>query len=243
MNLNYALDLPISKLSIEDYIAAIGELPPTATLSIVTHNQADLLATTKGLYKGISLWLKVLILGQEMSEELSLYAHYRPIAEVIKAEYNLAIGTYTYSEFLQSNFDNPAFLWFFITTEESMIQVKKSGLDGYYSPLNTKHEYYTFLTWFRENIETDNIPREENPTKIKPIDGVISRFKLLLHMKAYLIKLSDKNFKKLYYDPYWKAYQHFTSYMRHCPELQFYRITEADEIIGTGGKGRGNRKL
>lgn len=243
MNSKQLLGLHFEDLSIKDYISLIYELPPIANLPIATHNQVRLLTVTKGFYKGISLWLRVLILGEEIPNELFHYAHYRPMAELIKAELDLAIGTYLQSELLQKYFKDAAFLWFLVMIEDSIAQRKKAGLDGDYFPLPGKNEHCTFFTWFRENIEADNIGREQNPTTIKPVNGINCYLRNLLHSEAYQIKLFDKSFKKRYYDPFWKAHKHYNSYTRRCPNLQFYHIDEAGDIVGTGGKGRGNRKL
>lgn len=194
------------------YLATLPEHPP---ILLTTVNEKKIFRGLRHRYTAFSLWLRHLLLGEPLAEELFLtnMKHYEPIAELMAAEFRLAVGVHPRSTNpLIREFESPADLWFCCQWVMANQCLDESlGLTELPKPEGKRKSIEEGLKLSR--LLSDSAFPYEEETSFDLLTGI-------LLMEAQEIAKTDIGFKLDYFSPYLRVFKRTGTKMKNCKHLQ-----------------------
>lgn len=226
----------MTNFSITDAINKIEFLPhlilESINIDFDTPTEKKIISLYKQRYKGLSLWLRHLVLKEGLVPEakFSDLKHFRASAELNNAFLDLIVGLHSREAILQKFYDSPVKLWFDSLWIDCNHVLSNSGLLGKTS-IYGKNDFYLFnkllLNTMDERVITPSamIDFEESP-------------------ETYLSMLAsnridyDSDFLNGYWIPFTKKKHYWERKIRDNKHLQLVGRLPNDQLFITGDKAK-----
>ncbi len=213
-----------------NYVYQLAELPPQLPIMLETDEQQAFLSINGEIWRGMSLWLRHLLLGENLAEEayVTSMIYHQPRAELMAAEFRLAVGVYPRSGHpIIRSFKSPAELWFCCQVQLSYGLLEHKGLleppkiKGKTERLNSTRRFidllesYKFTDWEDERATSQSC-------------------QLILATEAQDIAKVDANFDFTYYKPFLRQFKRNVNSEKNNKQLQNTYLLSSGEIFRTG---------
>jgi hypothetical protein len=220
---------------LSEYIYQMAELPPQLPILLETVEQHDFVARHGAIWQDMSLWMRHLLLGEALAEEIYLTntIALQPRAELMAAEFKLAVGVHPRSAHpIICQFDSPAGLWFACQIQLSYGLLEHKGLleppriIGKTERLNGTRRFIDllenqkFADWEGERATSQSV-------------------QLILVTEAQDIAKTDSNFAATYYNPFLRQFKRTVNAEKKNKQLQDLYLLPDGQLYQT----RKNKKL
>lgn len=199
-----------------NYVYKLAELPPQPPVILETPEQQTLLNLNKTNWQAISLWLRHLLLGEALAEEAYLTSaiNYQPRAELMAAEFRLAVGVHPRSAHPTiRSFDSPAELWFYCQYVLSYGLLESRGLLEQ-PEIKGKSERLRATKRFIDLLEDLKFTDwEEERARGQCLQAI-------LIIEAQDIAKVDPNFAFNYYKPFLRQFKRAVNFEKNNKDLQ-----------------------
>lgn len=236
----------LSKLKSMQVINAFEELPLIPIL-LDTELQKAFVADTRRFNKALTLWLKVMLLNQPSPDappefppdipHLVIEASY-VIAVLAKANFALAIETYSRSEVLKQLFPSAKILWICCEFSTRLGLYRECGLLG--SPvIRSKRRIDDYTNEFVKNLEeaeTDGIKKQVEIAQknFSIVDRRENLADLLFNEAATLYRTNSEFYDIGIYSEYWRIVRWSKNIAKNSSLLQACYLLPDDTSFVTG---------